>query len=151
MAGFKVRPFNVKDVPSLYRMMKALAKFEGYIADFEVTEETLIEKGLGESPLFSALVADDGHRLLGYAVHYTIPFTYDLRPTTILKELFVCSNTRGLGVGQALFTAVQHEAKEIGSNRLQWLVLPDNEPAKRFYRQQGSSLDTSWEHWQLKL
>lgn len=145
----KTRSFEAKDVSTLLDMMKALAHFEGYLDDFNVTEETLRTKGLCSEPTFSAIVAENEAELIGYGVYYTIPFTYDLHPTIILKELYVTAEARGTGAGQAIFDHIRRTAKVAGAKRLQWLVLPSNHSAKAFYRKQGGQPDLAWERWHM--
>ena len=83
--------------------LSQLAIFEEYIDTFRVTEANLIAYGLTENPLFGAFVAAEhsSGRLLGMAVHYVVPWTYDMRPDLVLKELFVIKDVRGLGIGAA--------------------------------------------------
>ncbi len=148
-----VRPFTRQDTPQLLDLMKGLARFENYIDAFAVREEDLIRFGLGEDPLFDAQVACGIHapdQLLGMAVTYMIPWTYDLRPTVVLKELFVAESARHRGVGRALMTKVAHRAVEQGAARLQWTVLPSNGDAQGFYRGLGARPDRDWQPWQLK-
>lgn len=132
--------------------MRGLAVFEGYDEEFRVTVDDLILHGLGPSPRFGAFVADDGRGLLlGVAVHYVIPWTYDLRPTLVLKELFVEADGRRQGVGKALMEAVFSEAERIGAPRVQWQVLADNESAKAFYRGLGAAMDAKWHPWGIQV
>lgn len=81
------------------------------------------------------------------AATYIIPWTYDLAPTLVLKELFVPEPFRGVGVGRALMHAVAKFASEIGAPRLQWTVLPQNHSAKRFYADLGARPDADREPW----
>lgn len=148
-AGLAVRPFVKSDVPALLSMMKGLARFEGYIDEFRVTARDLVEQGLGDSSCFGAFVAEQEGVLMGYAVHYRVPFTYRMRPTLVLKELYVRTEGRGNGVGGALFEAVKAEAKRIDAGALDWLVLPGNDKAKSFYQAHGGKQDTGWERWYL--
>lgn len=150
--AFEVRPFTQADAPELLALMHALAVFEGYDDQFRVTVDDLILHGLGPSPRFGAFVADDGRgRLLGVAVHYLIPWTYDLLPTLVLKELFVEGAGRRRGVGKALMGAILAEARRIGAPRITWQVLADNEAAKTFYRGLGAQMDAKWHPWGLLL
>ena len=112
-----VRPFAAEDAPGLLGLMRELAVFEGYIDDFRVTEADLLSFGLGPQVRFGALVAADttSGRLLGMAVHYVIPWTYDMRPTLVLKELFVAQDARGSGVGHGLMGGVIGEARRTRS------------------------------------
>ncbi len=146
-----IRPFTAEDVPVLLELMKALACFEGYINDFRITEDILLSAGFGDQPTFSATVAEFDGTLVGYGVYYVIPFTYNMRPTVVMKELYVTESARGTGAGQALFNHIKLAANQMDAAHLKWLVHPTNQPAKTFYRKQGGQIDKDWEHWHLAL
>ncbi|MEZ5920086.1 MAG: GNAT family N-acetyltransferase [Parvularculaceae bacterium] len=147
---FRVRPAEPADVPQLLQLMRALARFEGYIDQFAVTEDALMTAGFSkDQPLFRCFVAigDRDARLHGMAVTYVIPWTYDLTPTIVLKELFVTDDSRKSGIGLLLMKAVAHHAVTMGAKRLQWSVLPKNDVAKSFYAALGGNPDMQWEPW----
>lgn len=149
-ATFEVRAFQRQDIPQVLELMKALAVFEGYIDQFAVTEAALEEHGLGDMPRFGVLVAaEPASRLLGMAVHYTIPWTFDLKPTLVLKELYVSNAARGIGVGHGLMKALATEAMRVGAPRIKWTVLHTNRPAQRFYASLGGRCDEEWQSWYL--
>ena len=85
--------------------------------------------------------------LFGYAVVYLVPYTFDLRPSLVLKELYVGPTLRGTGIGHALMAAVLACAQERGCARLKWDVLPGNTRAQAFYRSVGGAPDSAWESW----
>ena len=151
MNNLTIRPFAKVDIPQLLEMMRGLAVFEGYIDDFRVDEQTLIEWGLCADPKFHVYVADQGEELLAYAACYEIPFTYDRRPTLALKEMFATPSARGTGAASGVMQAAIDKAKSIGAGRINWLVLPDNDRAKAFYTKHGGSHDTDWENWHITL
>jgi GNAT superfamily N-acetyltransferase len=93
----------------------------------------------------------DGSGLAGYAVWLVQPFTYDLRPTLILKELFVDTAYRRDGIASRLLARLRCEAERVGAGQVTWLVLPSNDAAKRLYRRFGGAPDPDWEHWRLAL
>jgi len=144
-----IRRATVADAPRLLALMRKLAVFEGYADRFAVTEGDLIKRGLQPSrnAEFTAWVSDGSGVLEGYAVAYSIPFTFDLRPTVVLKELFVADAARGCGYGDGLFNAVVQYSRSINARLLRWQVLAGNEAAKRFYRQRGGCEDVRWESW----
>ncbi|HEV7323086.1 MAG TPA: GNAT family N-acetyltransferase [Ensifer sp.] len=146
-----IRAFERPDVADVLRLMRGLAVFEGYIDRFRVTAADLIEHGLGDNPRFGVLVAVVGDRVIGIAVHYVIPWTYDLKPTLVLKELFVDETARSSGAGAALIDALKRHAVAIGAPRIEWSVLASNENAKRFYRRQGAVADAIWEPWAMPI
>jgi len=148
-----VREFQFGDAEMALALMRDLACFEGYIDDFNVTAADLIKHGLGPDQLFSAFVVpeEDEQTLLGIAVTYIVPWTYDLKPVLVLKELFVSEDARGRGIGEALFRHALEHGRKRGASKIQWTVLQSNNRAKTFYRRLGGSKDTNWETWHLPL
>ena len=149
-----VRRAGPADAGPLLVLMRALARFEGYDEHFTVTAADLLARGLAPAaaPEFAAFVAERAQGdLLGYAVVVETAFTFDLRPTLTLKELFVREDARGSGAGRALFDQVLAHGRARGAGRLKWDVLPANEPARAFYRRAGGAPDPDWERWLLPL
>ncbi|MEQ9142920.1 MAG: GNAT family N-acetyltransferase [Parvibaculaceae bacterium] len=145
----EVRAFREEDASRLLALMRGLAEFEGYIDDFAVCESDLIANGLGENQSFQAFVVPSatGTQLLGMAVTYIIPWTYDLRPVVVLKELFVRKEARQHQIGRALFERVVDLAKARNASKVQWTVLRGNDAAINFYQTQGARPDDVWENW----
>jgi GNAT superfamily N-acetyltransferase len=146
-ASVTVRPFEQRDVPRVLELMQELAVFEGYDEGFAVTQADLKVHGLEAAPRFGVFVAEIEGEVIGIAVNYVIPWTYDLKPTVVLKELFVAERARGAGAGEALFRRTAEYAASIEAPRLNWTVLPTNNAAKRFYEKLGGANDAAWEHW----
>ena len=136
-----IRRAVARDAEPLLALMRELARFEGYDDRFAVTGRDLVERGLApDGPAqFTAFVAESGADLLGYAVVVEIPFTFDLRPTVRLKELYVAAAHRAAGVGGALFEQVRAHARGRGAGRIDWTVLPGNAAAQAFYRRAGGA------------
>lgn len=87
------------------------------------------------------LVAEREGVIVGIAVHYLIPWTYDLKPVVWLKELYVTEAARGMGVGHALVEQLRQHAIGFGASAIKWTVLKSNIPAKAFYRSLGGQPD----------
>ena len=150
----RVRQAVAADAEPLLALMRELARFEGYDEHFTVTAADLRERGLAPvgAPQFVAFVAEQpGGELVGHAVVVEQPFTFDLRPTLTLKELYVRDGQRGGGAGRALFEQVLAHGRARGAGRLKWDVLPSNEPARAFYRRLGGAPDPDWERWLLPI
>ncbi|HEY0011753.1 MAG TPA: GNAT family N-acetyltransferase [Allosphingosinicella sp.] len=145
----EIRPFVHADVPQLLFLMRELAVFEDYIDEFAVTADALVKRGLGPDPEFRALVAADGGELVGMAVSYLVRFTWDLKPTACLKELFVKPGRRGRGIARRLFTETARLARADGAGAMRWSVLAGNGPAAGFYASLGGRHDRKWEPWLL--
>jgi len=149
-ANIIVRKASSDDAEDLLKLMKELAQFEHYSEYFCVDENELIRRGLGNNshPQFIAFLAQlENFQTVGYAVVYLVPFTYDLKPNLILKELYVRDHARGLGIGHSLMNTVISYAKTYGCKRLKWDVLPENTSAKYFYRSLGGVPEIGWENW----
>lgn len=76
--------------------------FEGD-TDFGLSESDLLSRGFGANPQFGVIVADEGNnKLVGIAVHYNIPFMQLVKPSLMLKWLYVDANQRGKNIGRRL-------------------------------------------------
>ncbi|HEX7251739.1 MAG TPA: GNAT family N-acetyltransferase [Thermoanaerobaculia bacterium] len=126
--------------------MRGLARFEGYLEGFAVTPRELEQRAFGRHAQCAIEVAENVATgdILGYAVVLTTPYTYDLKPTLTLKELYVEPDFRGLGVGKALMRAVAARATALSAGRLRWDVLPSNDRAEAFYRSLGGRRVDNW-------
>ena len=147
------RVARLADLPQLLGLMKELAAFEGYLPEFAVDERALRDRGFDESrePQFAAFVAERGDELVGYAVVYKVPFTYTLKPTLVLKELFIREAHRARGHGQRLLALVTAYAEQSGCDCIRWAILPENHAAKRFYKRWSGEPDGQWQYWKKSL
>lgn len=144
-----VRAAEQSGVPALLAMMRELAGFEDYLDDFRIDEQALLSRAFGPDAQCEVLVADGGGHLAGYAVVLAIPFTFDLRPTLLLKELYVREGHRRAGLGQALMQGVALLAQRKGAGRLKWDVLRGNARAQAFYTRLGGKPDDKWVAYQM--
>lgn len=143
-SSIKVRPALPADVPALIGLMSALAEFEGYLDEFRVNEAELLARAFGEAAQCQIFVVEQEGILAGYAVVLEIAFTFDLRPTALLKELYIEPSSRSGGIGKVLMTCIARWALSRGMGRLKWDVLAGNENAERFYRRLGGQPDRKW-------
>ncbi|MEO4048278.1 GNAT family N-acetyltransferase [Pseudomonas sp. CAU 1711] len=139
-----IRQAREADVPQLLALMRELAAFEDYLADFAVDEDALLRRAFGPQAQCRVFVAARGGELLGYAVALLTPFTHDLRPTVRLKELYVGPQWRSQNLGQQLLAALAQWALERGGGRLHWDVLVGNSRAEAFYRRLGGRPVRKW-------
>ncbi len=151
MVNMNIRHAVKEDCKALLTLMKKLAIFEDYIDDFVVTEQDLLDHGFSENQTFIAVVAEQNKKLQGYLVYYLIPFTYDLKPTLFIKELYVNKSSRGKSIGKELMQFTINDAKEKGCGRMKWDVLSDNIKAQLFYKNFGAKYDERWQGYVLKI
>jgi GNAT superfamily N-acetyltransferase len=83
------------------------------------------------------LVADDGGKLLGFAILNPYFPGPKLTRGLYLKELYVTAAARSAGVGVTLVEGIRALAKERGDTRVLWTTTEDNVGAQRFYDRLG--------------
>lgn len=147
----EIRFFEPKDVPALLLLMKELALLEGYLEDFAITEQYLIEHGFGNKPLFQVLVAQKNDDIVGYGAFYSVPFTFKGRPKVVLKELYLAQEARGHGIGKMLFDRLKEVAITQRAYAIEWLVLDNNLAAQFFYGKRQAKVDEKWQRWSVTL
>ncbi|WP_428665373.1 N-acetyltransferase family protein [Reyranella sp.] len=83
------------------------------------------------------LVADDGGKLVGFAI--LNPYFPGPRLThgLFLKELYVAATARSAGVGELLIEGIRTLAKERGDTRVIWTTGEENKGSQRFYDRLG--------------
>lgn len=152
-----VTPASQADLPDVLSLMRDLAEFEGYLSGFAVTLDVLETLYL-EEKAFGILVAKhsdpdsaDHGNIAGILVYFFQPFTYDLTPWLIVKELFVSQEFRGQGVGQALMLEARNVCTIRGGSRMKWEVLAQNTAAQAFYKQLGAAVEEDWRTMSLQL
>lgn len=98
----------------------------------EVRDATWARLHDPEIPLH-ALVAEAGGRLVGLTHYLFHASAWTLGPYCYLQDLFTAPEARGQGIARALIEAVSAEARAAGANRVHWLTMADNAPARALY------------------
>jgi GNAT superfamily N-acetyltransferase len=146
----EIRKAVEADISNLLPLMRELAEFEKYAADFAVTGSVLREQGFLHSPPdFHCLIAEEGGELVGFLVYYFVIFTYRAKPNLVIKELYIAESHRSRGVGKLLMKAVAKEAAATGCGMIKWWVAKWNERGIEFYKRLGANIDSDWHEFQL--
>jgi GNAT superfamily N-acetyltransferase len=95
-----------------------------------------LDENLSTSRL-RAFVAEDGGRLLGFAITTELPASLRLTHFWQIRDLFVLPTHRRLGVARTLLASVRMAAIASGAHRLVVQTEEDNEPALRLYTDSG--------------
>jgi GNAT superfamily N-acetyltransferase len=148
-ATVEIRAAKPSDIAQLLLLMQALAEFEHYLDDFAVDANALEQRAFGAAPECQIFVAAAAGKLLGYAVALEIAYTYDLRPTIRLKELYVAANQRSTGLGRGLLQHTAQWAVQRGAGRLHWDVLAGNQRAEQFYQALGGAPERKWINYSM--
>jgi aminoglycoside 6'-N-acetyltransferase I len=93
-------------------------------------------------PRHHLIVALEDGQVVGMitAVHYVHP---DKPPELWINELGVASTHRRKGIGRALLQAMLAHGRELGCGEAWVLTEPENEPARRLYREAGGTEDAT--------
>jgi len=144
-----VIPATPADVPLLLELMAALAEYERMVEQLVSTEAYLADALFGPRPAVEALLGYLDGDAVGYALYYTTYSTFLGRRGLYLEDLFVRTEARGAGMGQALLARLAAIAVERGCARLEWAVLNWNEPAIGFYKRLGAEPMDTWTVYRL--
>ncbi|HVY71172.1 MAG TPA: GNAT family N-acetyltransferase [Verrucomicrobiae bacterium] len=139
--SFIVRKALASDAPAIGILAR---EFAGYLrelgdqSELNLTAETFLRDGFGPQPAFEGLVAEDQGRVVGYLLHH---FGYDsdgaFRNLHIV-DLYVASDARRKGAGQALMQGAAGVARDASARELVWSVYHANGLATAFYESLGA-------------
>jgi GNAT superfamily N-acetyltransferase len=144
-----IRTANSNDVPTIARLIRALAEYERLGHAVVLDETRLGEHLFGPRPYAEVLLAEDGGRVVGFALFFHSYSTFRGQPGLYLEDLFVEPQERGKGHGKALLGTLARLAVERGCGRLEWAVLNWNEPAIQFYNKLGAVPMNEWTVYRL--
>ena len=110
----------------------------GYLAFYktDVPEEVTAftwARILDPSSRVSMRVAEEGGKLLGFAIHHYHDSTWDIAPEGDLEDLYVDEDIRGKGVGRALVDDLVTISKRHGWRGIYWHTNEDNARARKLY------------------
>ncbi|HVK17656.1 MAG TPA: GNAT family N-acetyltransferase [Fimbriiglobus sp.] len=144
-----IRPATPADVPTIARLIRALAEYERLAHEVVLDEDRLRDHLFGPRPYCEVLIAEDDGTPVGHALFFHTYSTFLARPGIYLEDLFVLPESRGRGHGKALLAALAKLALERGCGRLEWSVLNWNEPSIGFYKSLGAVPMDEWTVYRL--
>ena len=138
-----------QDTAIILRLIRGLADYEKMGDRVVATEASLRAQLFGPRPAAEVSLAFVGEIAVGFAVYFPSFSTFASRPGMYLEDLFVEPPCRGHGFGRQLLAHVANIAIERGCDRMNWAVLPWNEPAIEFYRRLGAEKITDWDAYKI--
>lgn len=139
-----LRSANVTDVPTLFRLIQALAEYEHLSHAVTGTPEDLQEHLFGAHPYAEVILAEVSGTVAGFALFFCNYSTFLTKPGLYLEDLFVLPEYRRSGIGTQLLTALAQLAIDRGYGRMEWSVLDWNQPAITFYERMGATVLPDW-------
>nr|WP_186363479.1 GNAT family N-acetyltransferase [Rhizobium sp. ACO-34A] len=126
-----IRAAKRHDLPALNEMIASLAAHHGDAS--AMTPEKLERDLFGPMPWISALVADSGEGLIGYAILVPLYKAQEAKRGMDLHHLYVRDGQRGNGIGQHLVARAKEMARQSGCDYLSVSAATGNFAAHRFY------------------
>lgn len=141
--NIEIREARRSDCAALLELVHELAVYEKAPDEVTVTLEHFENAGFGPNPVWKAFVAEDGGRIIGFALYY-IRYSTWKGCRMYLEDLLVTESYRGRGIGRLLFDKLIEEAKEKKFSGMVWQVLEWNEPGINFYKKYNAKFDPEW-------
>lgn len=139
-----LRPARKEDCEAMMGLIRELAEISGASKDVTVTMEHFVESGFGAHPVFKAIVAELGGRVVAFALYY-IRYSTWKGQQLYLEDLVVTKKYRGQSIGTRLLERLVQEAKEQNFSGVVWQILDRNTPAIQFYqKQKGVQYTNQW-------
>jgi GNAT superfamily N-acetyltransferase len=139
-----IRPAGPDDVGVIVELIGDLAEYERARHEVLVDGSMLTAALFGPSPAVFAHVADVDGVVVGFALWFLSFSTWLGRHGIYLEDLYVRPEHRRGGHGRALLAELARLAVERAYGRVEWAVLDWNEPARRFYRALGATMQDEW-------
>ena len=147
---FTIRSCTPEDVPTVLRLVRALAEYEKLAHLAVAGADDLHHALFGKRPLAESALAETGGNAVGLVLWYFAFSTFAGRPKLFVEDVFVEPAHRGNGIGLALFRHAARAAMAAGCIGMEWSVLTWNRPALAFYRRIGAHPVTDWQTQQLR-
>jgi GNAT superfamily N-acetyltransferase len=144
-----IRAVTEEDVETLFGLILELAAYENLgeevSGDAELLARSLFVEGTAE-----ALLAELDGEAVGYAIFCGSFSTFECRGGIWIEDIFVRPESRGSGIGRALFEQVATLAVERSFPRVEWAALNWNDLALGFYDRLGARRLDEWQMLRLE-
>jgi GNAT superfamily N-acetyltransferase len=114
MPSVTIRPAGSSDVPTIVRLVRELADFEGLADQVRITEADVLRDGFGNIPRFECLLVEIDGAAVGFALFFHTYSTFEGRPGIYLEDLYLAEAARGGGIGRLLLARLARIAVERG-------------------------------------
>jgi len=132
-----IRKIETGDFNVLINLFKEFALFEKLPDKMtNSVEQMLLEKEY----LTGFVAVNSGNQIVGYVTYFFGYYTW-IGKSLYMDDLYVQTDSRGLGVGTKLINEVIEFAKAENCKKLRWQVSEWNQPAIDFYKSLGANVD----------
>lgn len=149
LKDLNIRVALEKDVSTILRFVRALAKYEQAEREVVATEDILTQFLFNDPRYANALILEYQHEPVGFALYFYSFSTWLGRPGLYLEDLYVEPGYRNRGIGKAVLGYLARIAVAQGCGRFEWSVLDWNEPSIRFYEKIGAKPQKEWVQYRV--
>jgi GNAT superfamily N-acetyltransferase len=135
---------SIDDSPQVVNLFDAYRVFYDQASNLEGARKYLSERLANKESII--LVASEGDIAVGFTQLYPSFSSVSMKPLYILNDLFVASEMRGKGVGEALLKAAEDMGRELSWKGMVLETASDN-PAQRLYERMGWTEDKEYKHY----
>jgi len=143
-AACTLRDATPDDIPTILRLVRALAEFEKLLHEVDATEAHFHAALFGDRPRAHAILAELDGAEVGFGLWFYNFSTFSGRPGLYIEDVYVEPDHRGRGIGRMIFRELARRALAAGCARMQWSVLDWNKSAIDFYRSIGATAMDEW-------
>lgn len=145
----QIETATLEHVPGIVNLMRDFAEFEKLAEYCEITESKLSTAMFSDKAYVEGVVGFDEETMIAYALFYKNFSSFRGQRGYYLEDIFIDSNYRGIGVGEAMLKKIAQTAKSKGAERIDFQVLDWNAPAIRFYEKLGAISNQDESHFKF--
>ena len=146
--SLRIRQASFDDMTAVAALSRELAAQVGD-PDPGSDPSLLLDSGFGHDRWFECFVAEEGNRIVGYALFCRRFEAHTREKRLWLGDVFVTENQRRDGIGRALLAAVQARATELDCTAIDFEIGRGNHAARLFYEQLNGVVYEAIEPWRL--
>lgn len=145
----EIREADKRDCKGIVALMHDFAEYEKLGQYCEITEDKLMAAMFSDGACVEGIVVFDDGKMIAYALFYKSFASFRGQRGVYLEDIFIDSNYRGRGVGEAMLKTIAQTAKWQGAERIDFQVLDWNALAIGFYEKLGAVSNRDESHFRF--
>lgn len=143
-----LRSTTIEDAHLILSYIHKLAIYEK-CEDAMTATKADIEKSLFIEKQAEVIIIEHQGIPIGFALYFYNYSTFLGKANLYLEDLFIDEAYRHRGYGKHVFKYLANLALEKGCERMDWMCLTWNDPAKKFYESMGAKPMSDWVTYRL--
>ncbi len=143
-----LRSTTIEDSEMILSYIHKLAIYEKCEDAMKATVSDL-ERSLFIEKQAEVIMIEHQHQPIGFALYFFNYSTFLGKANLYLEDLFIDEVHRHKGYGKHVFKYLAKLALDKGCERMDWMCLTWNDPAKKFYESMGAKPLSDWVTYRL--